>query len=81
MSNWTDFVKEIMFNGRFITVEGSLSEGNSGSYSTWNDTLGYAPEPPDIEIHSVFYKDIDITDFICHKYIEEIELNILDLEL
>lgn len=73
MKGWIDFIEEISFNGKSITVVGSWSEGSSGSYSTWNDPLGDPPEPPDIEIESISYKDIDITDFISNMYIEDIE--------
>jgi hypothetical protein len=78
MNNWIDFSEGIMFCDKLIIVKGSWLEGDSGSYSTWNDPLGNPPEPPDIEIESVSYNDVDVTDFLCYEFLEDIKNKTLE---
>ncbi len=48
-------------------------KGQSGDY--WNP-----PEPEEIEIHSVLFEGMNITDYILEDVIDEIETEILEME-
>ncbi len=79
MNRWMKFTTEIQYLNETISVSGSWMEGHSGRFSTFNDPLGEPPEPSDIEIDVILFKDVDIMEFIHSEYMSEIEDKTLEV--
>ena len=64
----------VYFGDVELAVVGNFCEGTAG---TWIDP----PEPDQVEIESVLYKDVDVTDLICEidgNFLDKIERQIIE---
>ena len=78
-NNWVDFSKEITFGEDYDKVEvvGKYCRGHNGIISTYNDPLGEPPEPSEVEIEEILFKEVNIMPFIHYKDLEDIENEVI----
>ena len=57
-----NYTRTITWNNAEIDVSFDYEEGDTGVHTYSNGDPGYPPSPPEFNITSVHYKDIDIID-------------------